>query len=108
MVKDAYQDLVSSATVANAMRCILERFFYFTKQQESFTAAMAKLAAQDRTFLALSRYLSHHSHGDANTLTDFGEYDVNYCLIKFKAVFDELGYPEHHRVMAGLPEPAAQ
>lgn len=90
------------------MRCILERFFYFTKQQESFTAAMAKLAAQDRTFLALSRYLSHHSHGDANTLTDFGEYDVNYCLIKFKAVFDELGYPEHHRVMAGLPEPAAQ
>jgi len=108
VVKDAYQDLVSSATVANAMRCILERFFYFTKQQESFTAAMAKLAAQDRTFLALSRYLSHHSHGDANTLTDFGEYDVNYCLIKFKAVFDELGFPEHHRVMAGLPEPTAQ
>lgn len=108
VVKDAYQDLVSSATVANAMRCILERFFYFTKQQESFSAAMGRLAAQDRAFLALSRYLSHHSHGDANTLTDFGEYDVNYCLMKFKAVFDELGFAEHHRVMAGLPEPAAQ
>ncbi|OBU51750.1 hypothetical protein A9K76_00625 [Stenotrophomonas maltophilia] len=107
VVKDAYQDLVSSATVANAMRCILERFFYFTKQQESFNTAMEKLAAQDRSFLALSRYLAHHSHGDANTLTDFGEYDVGYCLIKFKAVFDELGFAEHHRVMAGLPEQAA-
>lgn len=108
VVKDAYQDLVSSATVANAMRCILERFFYFTKQQESFNTAMEKLAAQDRSFLALSRYLAHHSHGDANTLTDFGEYDVGYCLIKFKAVFDELGFAEHHRVMAGLPEQAVQ
>ena len=108
VVKDAYQDLVSPSTVANAMRCILERFFYFTKEQESFHVVMEKLATQDRTFLALSRYLSHHSHGDANTLTDFGEYDVSYCLIKFKAVFDELGFPEHHRVMAELPESAAQ
>lgn len=108
VVKDAYQDQVSSSTVANAMRCILERFFYFTKEQQSFTETMDKLAAQDRTFLALSRYLSHHSHGDANTLTDFGEYDVAYCLVKFKAVFDELGFVEHHRVMAGLPRPAAQ
>lgn len=107
VVRDAYQDLVSSATLANAMRCILERFFYFTKKQESFSTAMEKLAAQDRSFLSLSRYLAHHSHGDANTLTDFGEYDVSYCLIKFKAVFDELGYAEHHRVMAGLPEPVA-
>lgn len=104
VVKDAYQDQVSTATVANAMRCILERFFYFTKRQESFRTVMDKLAAQDRSFLALSRYLAHHSHGDANTLTDFGEYDVSYCLMKFKAVFDELGFPEHHRLMAGLPE----
>ncbi|MRH01091.1 AAA family ATPase [Xanthomonas sontii] len=108
VVKDAYQDLVSSATVANAMRCILERFFYFTKRQDSFSTVMDKLAAQDRSFFALSRYLAHHSHGDANTLTDFGEYDVTYCLIKFKAIFDELGFSEHHRVMAGLPDAAAE
>lgn len=106
VVRDAYQDQVTSATAANAMRCILERFFYFTKSQQKFSDAMDKLAAQDRSFYALGRYLSHHSHGDANTLTDFGEYDVNYCLIKFKSVFDELGFTEHHRVMAGLSEAA--
>lgn len=106
VVRDAYQDQVTSATAANAMRCILERFFYFTKSQQKFSDAMDKLARQDRSFRALGRYLSHHSHGDANTLTDFVEYDVNYCLTKFKAVVDELGFTEHHRVMAGLAEAA--
>lgn len=86
------------------MRCILERFFYFTRSKQAFHSAMDKLSAQDRSFLALSRYLDHHSHGDANTLTDFGEYDVQYCLRKFQSIFEELGFTEHHRVMAGLPE----
>ncbi|WDM69001.1 AAA family ATPase [Xanthomonas cucurbitae] len=104
VVRDGYQDRVISSTLANAMRCILERFFYFTRSKQAFHSAMDKLSAQDRSFLALSRYLDHHSHGDANTLTDFGEYDVQYCLRKFQSIFEELGFTEHHRVMAGLPE----
>ncbi|AWH51772.1 hypothetical protein C1924_00480 [Stenotrophomonas sp. ESTM1D_MKCIP4_1] len=52
---------------ARALR-ILERFFYFTKQQESFNTSMETLAAQDRSLLDLSRSLAYRSHGDANTL----------------------------------------
>ncbi len=105
VVRDAYKNQVGCATLANAMRCILERFFYFTNMRQKLSAALENLAEKDRKFFALSRYLDHHSHGDANTLTDFGEYDVDFCLKKFQAVFVELGFPEHYNIMAGLEIP---
>lgn len=104
VVRDARTDSVGCATLANAMRCILERFFYFTKGKKSWENAMKQVEDGDRRFVPLSRYLNHHSHADANTLTDFGDYDVAYCLAKLEDVFRRSGHYEHYCAMLGIEE----
>jgi len=99
VIRDALDDRVGCATLANAMRCILERFFYFIKKEEKWKDALKELEHEDRRFIALSRYLDHHSHADGTTITDFGEYDIAYCLAKFEAVFEKTGHSEHFQAM---------
>jgi len=102
VVKDAREGRATCATLANAMRCILERFFYFTRRQDDFKTALKALSDADHRFLPLSRYLDRQSHADGNTRTDFSDYDLNYYLTKFEAVFTHAKETGHYAAMMGL------
>lgn len=97
----------SVAMVANAMRGICERFFYFTRRQKDFKEGLKRIGQQDQRFSALARYLNRQSHANAENLTDFGDYDVNYYLDKFRMVFEQTQQMEHYRAMMGEEEEQA-
>lgn len=101
VVKDARDGHGSTATVANAMRCIFEHFFTFTEQQGDFKKALRELSDQDHTFIPISRYLDNQSHANQQNVTDYGDHDVQYYLDKFKAVFDATHYTDHYRTRMG-------
>lgn len=101
VIKDAKAGRATPIMIANAMRGICERFFYFTRRQNDFKEALHHIGQQDHRFSALARYLNRHSHADAENLTDFGDYDVNYYLDKFRAVFEHAQQSEHYKAMMG-------
>jgi wobble nucleotide-excising tRNase len=101
VVKDAKAGHATPIMVANAMRGICERFFYFTRRQNDFKEGLNRIGHQDHRFSALARYLNRQSHADGENLTDFGDYDVNYYLEKFRMVFEQTNQMEHYRAMLG-------
>lgn len=107
VVKDAKQGHATPIMVANAMRGICERFFYFTRRQKDFKEGLKRIGQQDQRFSALARYLNRQSHANAENLTDFGDYDVNYYLDKFRMVFEQTQQMEHYRAMMGEEEEQA-
>lgn len=98
VLKDARDSNTPAIMVPNAMRCILEHFFWFTHQEDAFKLALKKVAADDATFTPLARFLDRGSHKDGINITvmDFNHYDLSYYFEKFKAVFDAAGFPEHY------------
>ncbi|MDV3514679.1 AAA family ATPase [Stenotrophomonas sp. C1657] len=111
VLKDARDSNSPAIMVPNAMRCILEHFFWFTHQYETFKLALRKVSADDATFTPLARFLDRGSHKDGINITvmDFNHYDLSYYFQKFKAVFDAAGFPEHYAANMGVdPLPAAQ
>lgn len=104
VVKDAKAGHATPIMVANAMRCICERFFYFTRRQKDFKDGLDRIGAQDHRFSPLARYLNRQSHADGENLTDFGDYNVNYYLDKFRMVFEQTDQMEHYRAMLGEDE----
>lgn len=103
VIRDAHAGNGTLVGVANAMRCIFEQFFTFTSQQSSFKTALQDMENSDRRFVPLSRYLNNQSHRNDQNLTDFGDYDIQFFLGKFKAVFDATQYPHHYASRMGLP-----
>jgi wobble nucleotide-excising tRNase len=101
VVKDAKAGHATPIMLANAMRCICERFFYFTRRQKDFKEGLDRIGQQDHRFVPLARYLNRQSHADGQNLTDYGDYDVNYYLEKFRLVFDETNQMDHYRAMLG-------
>jgi len=95
ILKDARRNLAHVVAVPNAMRCIFEHFFAFTERREEFRLALEQLEGDDHRFTPLARYLNRESHADGINLTDFGEYDLDYFMSKFEAVFNNTGYPDH-------------
>ena len=95
ILKDARRNFTHVVAVPNAMRCIFEHFFAFTDRREEFRLALEHLEGDDHRFTPLARYLNRESHADGINLTDFGEYDLDYFMNKFEAVFDKTGYPDH-------------
>lgn len=99
IIRDARTGQATSIMVANAMRCICERFFYFTRRQNDFKDALARIGELDNRFSSLARYLNRQSHADGENVTDFGDYDIAYYLDKFRMVFEHAGQMEHFRAM---------
>lgn len=99
VIRDAKLGRAGRATIANAMRCIFERFFYFTRRQDDFKDALRKISGDEHAFTPLARYLDRQSHADAINRTDFGDYDVVYYLAKFEAVFKETNQLAHYHAM---------
>lgn len=107
VLRDARDSNTPAIMVPNAMRCILEHFFWFTHQEGKFKEALKKVAAADASFTPLARFLDRGSHRDGINITvmDFNHYDLDYYFEKFKSVFDAAGFPEHYAAHMGL-EPA--
>ncbi|OUL17243.1 hypothetical protein B0X78_00680 [bacterium AM6] len=103
VLRDARDSNTPAIMVPNAMRCILEHFFWFTHQEGKFKEALRKVAAADASFTPLARFLDRGSHRDGINITvmDFNHYDLNYYFDKFKAVFDAAGFPEHYAANMG-------
>jgi len=80
------------ATLANAMRCVLDRFFYFVSDNEKFDAALTALAQDNPSFRSFARYLDRGSHADRTNITDFSGYDANLFLAQFRRFFEQTGY----------------
>ena len=96
--------------VPNAMRCILEHFFWFTHQEDKFKEALKKVGEQDATFAPLARFLDRGSHKDGINITvmDFNQYDLAYYFAKFKAVFVAAGFSDHYQANMGETDPALE
>jgi len=103
VLRDARDSNTPAIMVPNAMRCILEHFFWFTHQEGKFKEALKKVAAADGSFTPLARFLDRGSHRDGINITvmDFNHYDLNYYFDKFKAVFGAAGFPEHYAANMG-------
>lgn len=110
VLRDARDSNMPAIMVPNAMRCILEHFFWFTHQEDKFKEALKKVGDADATFAPLARYLDRGSHKDGINITvmDFNQYDLNYYFTKFQAVFVAAGFGDHYSANMGAPEePAA-
>jgi wobble nucleotide-excising tRNase len=104
VIKDAQGGAVRPATLANAMRCVLERFFYFVSESEKCDAALAGLARDNPGFRSFARYLDRGSHADRTNIAEFADYDANVCLAHFKEVFDQTGHGRHYERMMRAPD----
>lgn len=110
VLRDARDSNMPAIMVPNAMRCILEHFFWFTHQEDKFKEALKKVGDEDATFAPLARYLDRGSHKDGINITvmDFNQYDLNYYFTKFQAVFVAAGFGDHYSANMGVEEePAA-
>lgn len=103
VLRDARASNASAVMVPNAMRCILEHFFWFTHQAPKFKEALKKISDGDARFTPLARFLDRGSHKDGINITvmDFNQYDLNYYFEKFKLVFEVSGFPEHYAANIG-------
>lgn len=106
VLRDARDSNMPAIMVPNAMRCILEHFFWFTHQEDKFKEALKKVGDEDATFAPLARYLDRGSHKDGINITvmDFNQYDLNYYFTKFQAVFVAAGFGDHYSANMGAAE----
>lgn len=113
ILKDARAGKVPTQVVPNAMRNILEQFFTFTTGNSEFGEAFKKLSDADTSskYIALERFLDRGSHNDAinGPPVDWTQYDVDYLLGKFRAMFKVIGHEPHYLMKMGdtAPEEAA-
>lgn len=99
VLRDARGSKVHAAVLPNMMRNILEHYFGFIHKNDDLLNALAALEKDDLEFKPLYRYINRQSHGDAINVTDFGGWDADKMIEKFKGVFAKSGYPEHYTVM---------
>ena len=105
VIKDASQARVHAAVLPNMMRNVLEHYFGFIHKKDDLLRALESLEKKDSgEFKPLYRYINRESHGTAINITDFGGWEANKLIEKFKAVFVESGYPEHYSMMMGEAE----
>jgi wobble nucleotide-excising tRNase len=97
-LRDARDGKVSKQAVPNTMRCILEHFLWFTQRDTEFKLALEALTRQDQNFRPLARFLDRGSHQDATNISvmDYGQFDVDYYLGKFREVFAALDFAGHY------------
>lgn len=106
VIKDARAAAEKPATLANAMRCVLERFFFFISEEGKYDEALAGLAKENPGFRSFARYLDRGSHAGRTNITDFWDDDVNACLGHFRRIFEQTNHMQHYDRMMGTQPPA--
>lgn len=105
LLKDAQAGNVPTQIMPNAMRNILEQFFTFTTGSSDFPKAVQELADDDTSskYIALDRFVDRGSHSDAinGPPIDWTDYDADYLLGKFRAMFNAIGQEQHYLMKMG-------
>jgi len=105
ILKDAKANKVPAQIMPNAMRNILEQFFTFTTGSSDFPEAVKELASVDTSnkYIALDRFVDRGSHRDAinGPPIDWTDYDADYLLGKFRAMFNAIGQEQHYLMKMG-------
>lgn len=111
ILKDAKANKVPTQIMPNAMRNILEQFFTFTTGSSDFPQAVKQLASVDTSnkYIALDRFVDRGSHRDAinGPPIDWTDYDADYLLGKFRAMFNAIGQEQHYLMKMGEEIPEA-
>lgn len=109
VLKDAKNGVVPTQIIPNAMRSILEQFFTFTTGSSDFPEAVHRLSGDDASskYRALDRFVDRGSHKDGinGPPIDWTEYDVEYLLGKFRAMFVAIGQESHFLLKMGDVRP---
>lgn len=98
---DAKAGLVSSVTIPNMMRNILEHYFAFIHRKDKLEKTLEALGEDDIEFKPLWRYINRGSHSDQINITDFGVIDPEKYMNKFRDIFKNSGHLEHYQLMSG-------
>lgn len=105
ILNDAKAGKAPTQVVPNAMRNILEQFFTFTMGESDFPKAIKRLADVDTSskYIALDRFMDRGSHRDGinGPPVDWVEYDVDYLLGKFRAMFKAINQEQHYLMKMG-------
>lgn len=105
ILNDAKAGKVPTQVVPNAMRNILEQFFTFTTGESEFPEAIKRLADVDTSskYVALDRFMDRGSHRDGinGSPIDWVDYDVDYLLGKFRAMFKAINQEQHYLMKMG-------
>ncbi len=96
IIKDHNQGISSDASLANAMRNILEHFFGFI-EKDKFSDSIEQLDQQK--YQAFIRYINRESHSDFTNISDTKEIDVNMFKLAFEEVFEKSGHQNHYNKM---------
>lgn len=101
IVKDARDGKVSSVTLPNAMRNIVEHYFTFIIRKDKISQVMKQMIAEDNdpALKAFDRFVNRASHLDYINLTDMQEIEPQKFIQYFRSVFDRAGFLEHYQLM---------
>jgi wobble nucleotide-excising tRNase len=106
ILREAKNGSLPSYMVPNTMRCILEHFFAFNNRGEDWKAVLDNLEKEDARFRPLARFLDRGSHRDGINLAvmDYGAYDTEYYLTKFRDVFFATNFLAHYDARMGVDD----
>lgn len=97
IIKDFQKGKATPVAMANAMRNILEHFFWFIEKND-FNELTKKLE-QDEKNIFFIRYINRESHSDSTNISDFKEIDPQVFKNAFKQIFQDFWYIEHYNTM---------
>lgn len=97
IIKDFGKGKATPVAMANAMRNILEHFFWFIEKND-FNELTKKLE-QDEKNVFFIRYINRESHSDSINISDFKEIDPQVFENAFKQIFQDFWYIEHYNTM---------
>lgn len=84
----------------------LEQFLTFTIGNPDLPEAITKLADEDTSekYRALDRFINRGAHADGvnGSPVDWSDYDAEYLLGKFRAMFKALNQEEHFLKRVGV------
>ena len=97
IIKDFQKGKATPVAMANAMRNILEHFFWFIEKND-FNELTKKLE-QDEKNIFFIRYINRESHSDSTNISDFKEIYPQVFKNAFKQIFQDFWYIEHYNTM---------
>lgn len=97
IIKDHDENKATEVALANSMRNILERFFWFIDKY-NFNELTQELEKDEKNNFFI-RYINKESHSDAINISDTKEIDPILFKSAFKQIFIDAGFEDHYNKM---------
>jgi len=97
IIKDHDKNQATEVSLANSMRNILERFFWFIDKY-NFNELTQKLEKDEKNNFFI-RYINKESHSDAINISDTKEIDPVLFKSAFKQIFIDAWFEDHYNKM---------